>query len=83
MRRPASRERKRSLYENPQTGPWFVFVSPVSADFDFSGGQIENIVRKKTVRALISGQEPTFAEIRELCQEEGLDNQSSRRRIGF
>ena len=55
----------------------------LSADFDFSGGQIENIVRKKTVRALISGQEPTFAEIRELCQEEGLDNQSSRRRIGF
>ena len=55
----------------------------LSANFDFSGGQIENIVRKKTVRALISGQEPTFAEIRELCQEEGLDNQSSRRRIGF
>ena len=55
----------------------------LSVDFDFSGGQIENIVRKKTVRALISGQEPTFAEIRELCQEEGLDNQSSRRRIGF
>ena len=55
----------------------------LSADFDFSGGQIENIVRKKTVRALISGQEPTFAEIRELCQEEGLDNQPSRRRIGF
>ena len=55
----------------------------LSADFDFSGGQIENIVRKKTVRALISGQEPTFAEIRELCQEEELDNQSSRRRIGF
>lgn len=55
----------------------------LSADFDFSGGQIENIVRKKTVRALISGQEPTFAEIREFCQEEGLDNQPSRRRIGF
>ena len=55
----------------------------LSADFDFSGGQIENIVRKKTVRALISGQEPTFAEIRELCQEEELDNQPSRRRIGF
>ena len=55
----------------------------LSVDFDFSGGQIENIVRKKTIRALIAGKEPTFAEIREFCQEEGLDNLSSRRRIGF
>ena len=51
-------------------------------DYDFSGGQIENISRKKTVKALISGTEPTFAEIREYCDEETIDNHAVRK-IGF
>lgn len=54
----------------------------LASDFDFSGGQIENIVRKKTVQALISGAEPSFADIREYCSEEGIDN-APRRKIGF
>ena len=55
----------------------------LAADFDFSGGQIENIVRKKTVKALISGQEPTFEEIREYCSEETMDGGQPLRKIGF
>ena len=54
----------------------------LASDFDFSGGQIENIARKKTVQALISGAEPSFADIREYCSEEGIDN-APRRKIGF
>ena len=57
-------------------------ASQLANDFDFSGGQIENIVRKKTVKSLISGSEPSFAEIREFCSEEGIDN-APRRKIGF
>ena len=55
----------------------------LAADFDFSGGQIENIIRKKTVKALISGQEPTFEEIREYCSEETMDGGRPLRKIGF
>ena len=55
----------------------------LAADFDFSGGQIENIVRKKTVKALISGQEPTFEDIREYCSEETMDGRRPLRKIGF
>lgn len=51
-------------------------------DFDFSGGQIENIVRKKTVQSLISGEEPTIDDIREFCMEESIEA-APRRRIGF
>ena len=54
----------------------------LASDFDFSGGQIENIARKKTVQALISGAEPSFADIREYCSEEGIEN-APRRKIGF
>ena len=55
----------------------------LAAEFDFSGGQIENIIRKKTVKALISGQEPTFEDIREYCSEETMDGGQPLRKIGF
>ena len=51
--------------------------------YDFSGGQIENIVRKKTVKALISGTEPSFEDILGFCREEGIGDQRVQRRIGF
>ena len=55
----------------------------LAQDYDFSGGQIENITRKKTVKALISGAEPSFAEIREYCDEETLEDTKPIRKIGF
>ena len=54
----------------------------LATDFDFSGGQIENIVRKKTVKSLISGAEPSFDDIREYCMEERIDA-APHRKIGF
>ena len=56
----------------------------LAAEFDFSGGQIENIARKKTVAALISGKEPTYAQLREMCQAESISgNSESKRKIGY
>ena len=45
--------------------------------------QGRKVSRKKTVRALISGEEPTYAQIREYCAEETIGDGTSRRRIGF
>ena len=58
-------------------------ILQLATDFDFSGGQIENIARKKTVKALISGEAPTYSQIREYCQEETIGDGVVRRRIGF
>lgn len=55
----------------------------LAADFDFSGGQIENIARKREVKAIIGLEEPGFADIREFCTEEIIGNDSQHRRIGF
>jgi hypothetical protein len=55
----------------------------LAADFDFSGGQIENISRKRTVHELIDGVQPTLAQLREYCAEENIGEQAERRRIGF
>ena len=54
----------------------------LATDFDFSGGQIENIARKRAVKSIIDVKEPGYAEIREFCQEENIGN-SPTRKIGF
>ena len=56
----------------------------LSDEFDFSGGQIENIVRKREIRYIIDGVEAGFKEIRGFCLEEMIDEAGSgKRKIGF
>ena len=54
----------------------------LATDFDFSGGQIENIARKRAVQSIIGLEEPSFADVREFCLEEGIGN-GPERKIGF
>lgn len=55
----------------------------LASQFDLSGGEIENIARKHTVNAILSGNnEIDINEIIDTCLHERIDN-SSRKRIGF
>lgn len=52
--------------------------------YDFSGGQIENIARKKTIDYIISGKQPSFNDIEHYCQTELLENgRGEMRSVGF
>ena len=56
----------------------------LAAHFDFSGGQIENIARKRTVDYILSGQYASLDEIEKYCRAELLDNKKERHHIaGF
>ena len=54
----------------------------LAAHFDFSGGQIENIARKRTVDYILSGKYASVDEIEDYCRAELL-NGKERRTIGF
>ena len=55
----------------------------LASQFDLSGGEIENIARKHTVNAILSGNNDIdINEIIDTCLHERIDN-SSRKRIGF
>lgn len=55
----------------------------LAAQFDLSGGEIENITRKYTVSAILSGKDSIdISAITDLCRNERISN-SSRLRIGF
>ena len=71
---------------------WRSMLKDISADdarqlathFDFSGGQIENIARKRTIDYILSGKFATVDEIEKYCQAELLDNKKERKHIsGF
>ncbi len=54
----------------------------LAAESDLSGGEIENIVRKHSVAAILSGNETIdLADLRKLCKTERLS--PTRTRIGF
>jgi Cdc6-like AAA superfamily ATPase len=54
----------------------------LSSRFDFSGGQIENVARKRTVDAVVSGAEPSLERLVAFCKDE-LFNNDVAIRIGF
>lgn len=52
--------------------------------FDFSGGQIENIARKRTIDYILTGKFSSIKEIEKFCQAEQLANKNERKHIvGF
>ncbi len=81
-------------FNKPELGPrakiWrsqFDFLSKedaqkLASSFDFSGGQIENIVRKQNIDSVLSGIDPTYETISTYCREEMLEKEHFKR-IGY
>ena len=56
----------------------------LSREYDLSGGQIENVARKRAVELILSGNEPSEVQMREYCMGEVMNSrQEKRTRIGF
>lgn len=54
----------------------------LAGDYDFSGGQIENIARKRAVEMVLTGKEPSLEQFDAYCKQESL-NTGKRAKIGF
>lgn len=59
-----------------------VEAEKLAKEFDFSGGEIDNIVRKAMMREVIVGEQPTPNILYEFCKEERITN-SNYIKIGF
>lgn len=55
----------------------------LAKNYDFSGGQIENIVRKFTVDSILNDANPSIETIHQYCQSEFLYKKNQNRRIGY
>ena len=56
-------------------------AAQLAGQFDFSGGQIENITRKSTVSFILNGAATDISTLHELCKEELTEKTAAR--IGF
>lgn len=58
-------------------------ASMLSSKYEFSGGQIENIVRKRAIQSILTGTDPDMNEILNYCSEEELGSMNCKKVIGF
>ncbi len=55
----------------------------LATNFDFSGGQIENIVRKQTVEHILNGKTPSLETIINFCKQENISKTQHHKKVGF
>lgn len=61
-------------------------TASLASQYDFSGGQIENILRRHTVEHILHGTPQTLESIQKLCRTERIEGWTSiaaQRPIGF
>lgn len=54
----------------------------LAKQFDFSGGEIDNIVRKSEMNEIITGITPDYEMLADMCKKERLEKEGERR-VGF
>ncbi len=57
-------------------------ATTLASTFEFSGGQIDNIVRKSLIQEVISGNKPTLNDLITMCSEEKI-SKNGVRKMGF
>jgi SpoVK/Ycf46/Vps4 family AAA+-type ATPase len=55
----------------------------LASQYNFSGGQIENVARKSNVEKILHGVEPSFDKLKEFCNTESFSRENNSSRIGF
>ena len=59
-------------------------AATLAEHFDFSGGQIENVARKHAINSILYGTaDEMFPILEDYCRCEQLNNNVTRKRIGF
>ena len=78
-----STEAKTSIWMNKLSWLDERNAAEFAREYDFSGGQIDNIVRKIAMNEVISGERPGISDIHDMCRTEKIDNPDGSKRIGF
>jgi len=55
----------------------------LARNYNFSGGEIENIARKAEMREIVSGSRPLFSDIEDMCRVEKITSTTTHKPLGF
>lgn len=82
LRKP-SRAVKRCIWQSMLPQLCEQDADVLASSYDFSGGQIENIVRKHTIDWALFGKELSLDDLCRLCNEENINNSGTHSHVGF
>jgi hypothetical protein len=74
-------EARKSIWQSLIPGLSQNDIETLAGQFNFSGGQIENIARRRTVAEVLYGSPPSLEKMVEYCKEE--DRNTDSKKIGF
>lgn len=75
-------EAKTSIWTNKLPDLSAEDAHTLASNYDFSGGQIDNITRKALMQEIIKGEKPTLNNLVTICSEENI-SRNSHRKIGY
>ncbi|MCQ2215341.1 MAG: ATP-binding protein [Bacteroidales bacterium] len=75
-------EAKKSIWQNKIPMLSDADALSLASQYDLSGGQIDNIVRKSLMQQIIAGEDPTLDSLTKLCNEERIHTKSNSK-VGF
>lgn len=75
-------EAKRNIWMSKLPSLSVEDANTLASSYEFSGGQIDNIVRKALMQEVINGEKPTLNSLVTMCGEDKISKNSTRR-IGF
>jgi AAA+ superfamily predicted ATPase len=80
--KPTPTERQKIWMEKM---PWIEIdlAAELSRKFDFSGGEIDNIVRKSITEEVLSGEKPSYEKLTAFCESERISNKRQVCKLGF
>ena len=73
---------RKKIWTNKLTCLDEAYTEKLALEFDFSGGEIDNIIRKCEMTEIIKGIKPSYEEIVEMCRTERLEREEAHR-MGF
>ncbi len=75
-------EAKKNIWKSKMSTLSEEDAQALAVKYEFSGGQIDNIVRKALMQEIIKGEKPTFDTLKAMCNEEKISKNAGKR-IGF
>ena len=76
-------EAKTSIWQSMMPKLSDVIAEELSRCYDFSGGEIENIVRRATIEHILKGKRPTLEVLHRYCKGEKMERGNRHKRVGF
>ena len=76
-------EAKRNIWLDKLPGLGLSDADRLATNYDFSGGEIDNIVRKVSMMEVLDGTTPSFDIVNRFCCEEKISHNRPSSRIGF